>query len=527
MASAIEHAPTRPRRGSWRVRRGPLIDCAGVGVLALAVRLSLVLASPGGLTGNLSDDAAAYYAGADAIVHGRLPYRDFVLLHPPLLDLFLTPFAAIGALTSDHAGFVAATLATEAIGALNAGLIVLVGHRLGLGRWPVRLAGTFYAVWFSAVVADMGVRLETVANLLFLLGLLALTKSGRRYVVLAGAALGGAATVKIWGAVPALVAVGWYVVVRRRPAHAGWLAAGIAGATLLVCGPFFLASPRSMWRMVIIDQLTRRVDERPRLPQLTAMADVFPDLDGAALTAMLTVVSAAVVVVLALALRVPSVRLVTVIAIIELALLLLSPSYFPYYGAFAAPAVAISLGAAAGPSAARSSPRLAQLVGPGLATVVVAAAGIVLAFAIASVPQDVATRKFPRAAVARALAGTHCPMPDGPMVLIQTDQLTRTLADGCPNWIDVSGRVYDIDKAPQGADYPRSLNAKWQRDLRRYLLSGDRVILFRPGIGIGPTLRREIEQLPLLVDADGVTVYAVPAGLAAAQSPAVRHRERT
>jgi hypothetical protein len=133
-----------------------------------------------------------------------------------------------------------------------------------------------------------------------------------------------------------------------------------------------------------------------------------------------------------------------------------------------------------------------------------------LGHAIVSVPSAVATRKFPREAVARALAGTRCPTPDGPMVLIQTDLLSRTLADGCPNWIDVTGRVYDVDKAPQGADYPRSLNVKWQRDLRRYLLSGDRDILFRPGLGMGRDLRRRIDRLPLLVDADGVTVHAVP-----------------
>ena len=45
-------------------------------------------------------DAGVYYSAADALIHGRTPYRDFLLLHPPGLMLTLTPFAAIGRLSA-------------------------------------------------------------------------------------------------------------------------------------------------------------------------------------------------------------------------------------------------------------------------------------------------------------------------------------------------------------------------------------------------------------------------------------------
>lgn len=68
----------------------------------------------------LGYDDGGHYGAADALLSGRLPYRDFLLRHPPGIALALSPFAAIGRLTSDPTGMALARLACMAVGALNA-----------------------------------------------------------------------------------------------------------------------------------------------------------------------------------------------------------------------------------------------------------------------------------------------------------------------------------------------------------------------------------------------------------------------
>src|SRR4051812_19815082 len=81
---------------------GPVLPL--VVTLAAALRLGAVLLSPGGLLGVIGYDPGVYYSSAAAITFGRLPYDDYVLLHPPGLSLVLVPFALVGRLTTDHIG---------------------------------------------------------------------------------------------------------------------------------------------------------------------------------------------------------------------------------------------------------------------------------------------------------------------------------------------------------------------------------------------------------------------------------------
>ncbi len=61
-------------------------------MLAVAARVAVIVRH-GGLHGDFGYDPGVYFAAGDAFVHGRLPYRDFVLIHPPLEMLVLAPFA--------------------------------------------------------------------------------------------------------------------------------------------------------------------------------------------------------------------------------------------------------------------------------------------------------------------------------------------------------------------------------------------------------------------------------------------------
>jgi hypothetical protein len=119
-------------RRTWL--RGPVADAVAIAALAFVLRFGIVLFSNGGPGGMYGYDAGVYYSAADALTFGRVPYRDFVFLHPPGLMLLLTPFAALGRLTTDHAGYVVANLFFDVLAAINAVLVWTIARRWGLSR---------------------------------------------------------------------------------------------------------------------------------------------------------------------------------------------------------------------------------------------------------------------------------------------------------------------------------------------------------------------------------------------------------
>src|SRR4051794_2103677 len=164
---------------SWRRRATPLVVLtACVAVLALTVRLVTVLRGTG-LDGVLGYDDGVYYTGAAALVAGRAPYADFTLLHPPVVLLVLSPFAALGRLTSDHLGLAAARLAFMTLGAADAAMVTVLGARTL--RPAVRqclpaaaAGGVFYALWYSSVYATRTDLLEGIGTACLLVALLLL-----------------------------------------------------------------------------------------------------------------------------------------------------------------------------------------------------------------------------------------------------------------------------------------------------------------------------------------------------------------
>jgi alpha-1,2-mannosyltransferase len=277
--------------------------------VAFVLRLLVPLTSRG-LVGNYSYDASVYYSAGAALIHGRLPYRDFVLLHPPGVALAAAPAAWVGRLTSDHTGFALAALQFTALGAASAVLVALVARGLGVGRRAATAGGLFYAMWFLSVRNEYLSRLEPLGNFLVLCGLLGYVGIGerhsRRSAVLCGAALGAATSVKIWYAVP-LAVVLCFLLARRRPGDAGWTVLGAVAAAVLICGPFFALAPSSMWRMVISDQLGR--DQDNPLRAVVTLQELPIGLSWPAAYLLVAVLLLAVGVLLLAAWRAPVVRL--------------------------------------------------------------------------------------------------------------------------------------------------------------------------------------------------------------------------
>ena len=176
-----------------------------------------------------------------------LPYRDFLLLHPPGIVLALLPFAELGRLIGDGYGLALAEVAWMALGAVNAVLVTRILRDRGLV--PAAIGGLGYAVFFPAAYLDHYTSLETPATTCLLLGVLLLVRTspasriGPRTALAVGALVGAGAAFKIWGVVPAGAVLLWCM------ATSGWRRAlvatsGVGLGAAAICLPFF-ALPRA------------------------------------------------------------------------------------------------------------------------------------------------------------------------------------------------------------------------------------------------------------------------------------------
>ena len=157
------------------------------------------------------------------------------------------------------------------LGAVNAVLVIRVAQRLGLPRRASLVAGTVYALWFGALIAEFDARLEPLGCFLLLCGLLALLTARDRardastleraliFALVAGVAFGATISVKIWWTVPVVVLLCWELFVGRAVRRVAVMVAGIVGAVVVIDGPFLLAARSKMWTMVVLDQLGRPV----------------------------------------------------------------------------------------------------------------------------------------------------------------------------------------------------------------------------------------------------------------------------
>jgi hypothetical protein len=281
------------------------------------------------------------------------------------------------------------------------------------------------------------------------------------------------------------------------------LATGAAAAAVVVCLPFFANAPMAMFRMVVRDQTERgrsSLTSWHRLGSMFGFVPVPTDDRVTPVTVVLGVAVLALVVVAAVS-RQRGSGLVLGLLATETALLLVAPSYFTFYAAFLAPALALTVGCGAGALVAgRHLQRHLRAVLMPAATVAVVAvlAGLTYVDQTTTVGTAVPTSRLQDLA-----AGSRCVTADAPEALLLADALSRDLAHGCPVMVDVTGLTHDRD-APallaDGRPTPPADNEAWQRDLSRYLLSGQRIILSRSlESDVGPALRRDLAARRVLL----------------------------
>ncbi len=464
-----------------------------IAVAAFLFRLVPVLRG-GGLFGFGNYDDGVYYASATGLIHGLLPYRDFVLLHPPAITVLLAPFAAVAQLTSDSYGFAAARVAWMLLGAANAVLIWKILRPIG----PIAAAfgGFSYAVFYPAIYSDKSTLLEGPATTALLIAILLLqplvhTDSlPHGKALIAGALLGLAMTIKIWGVVTLLIVLGWLLLLRRYGVALRVLIASAAAATV-ICLPFFVAAPTAMWNQIVRDQLFRRASDVTSLERLDQMAGLSiisrpypPAITVAVVVALLGCA--------ALAWSYREARLPVLLMLGQGLYLLVIPMWFPHFAGFTAAPVALTAGAAMG--------RLMALLRatPARIAVGVLAAGALLVYA-----SDSATvtfnRRLPDQFRALTASTPGCVTSDDATALVATDTLSRNLSRGCRFIADLGGHSHDM-AAAAGVQVSRNRNQAFQRFALDYLRSGSVTILIRysGGRGFNAKTTAVLEQWPLL-----------------------------
>lgn len=419
-------------------------------VLAVAVLLRVVpWLLPHTFLGVQESDDGVYYASARLLLDGQVPYRDVTIVHPPGIAVLLAPFAAVGALLGDSVGMALARLAMVGVAVLNTVLVHRLAQRVP-GVNPL-LAAAVYAVMPNAVVAEHTVLLEPVVSLLCLTALLVLP----RRPFLAGVLCAAGVAVKLFAGAYVLVLLAWLLWQRRDALIA--YAAGLLAGTALLVGPLLAAAPHAFVTDVVRTQLERPADAADhglaRVTDLLGLHWTSPVIGTALLVALL--------VALARQGR-PAPERVLWLGVLGVGAVAFatSPSYFPHYAAFLAPALGIVLAGVARPLGA------AFLVGMVLTTT--------FDLARDSRPQDdwhAAGERIPDGACVWSELASY-PIAAG---------VFRPPTSDCPGWVDGRGVAYTRagDWPKDRSFYPAGFRADqgWQAETREQMSHADWLLL--------------------------------------------------
>jgi hypothetical protein len=246
-------------------------------LLALGLRL-YDLSRPGYLLGISEYDDGTDFGSAIRLVHGALPYRDFIMVQPPGITLIMFPVAlATKALGTGIAMAVARVVTVLASVAAVPVAGLLTRHR---GLFAALVTCGVIAIYPDSILGSRTVLLEPWLVLFCLLGALAVfdgdrVASSNRRLLLGGVLFGFAGAVKVWAILPVLVIL---VLTARRPRQAAIYAGGVAAGFCVPVLPFALTAPGTFYRSVIVAQLVRnditRIPEGYRLQQMLGLTHV-------------------------------------------------------------------------------------------------------------------------------------------------------------------------------------------------------------------------------------------------------------
>jgi len=453
-------------------------------LLALWLRVYYQYVRPGFLLGVNEYDDGPYFGGAVRLVHGALPYRDFIFVQPPGITLLMSPVGLLADWTGTAWGLAIGRLLTVAAGTASVVLGgLLVRHR---GLLAVLCTCGILAIYPDAVAAAHTVLVEPWLVLFCLAGAVAVfdgdaVAASTKRLVLGGVAFGFAGAVEAWAIVPVIMVLALCLPHLRRAAR---FAAGVAAGFLVPVLPFVAAGPSQFYRSLIVAQIgyrahAYRIGAWFRLRNMTGI----PGAQSWAHSTVLAVALAIVAFVAAaqatgwLATRRPPPALdwfATLSAALVVIMFLWPPQFHYHFSAFLAPFLGLSIALAATRLVAG-----AERLAGGLSAkrwLWPAAAGLAaVAVVVAAVFQGTSERPD-RPVIGPIPPALVSKIPAGACVL--TDQVSLTIAanrfvsdvPGCPLMVDTLGTdlaLSDGLKPATGAARVPAVTAVWREAFGR------------------------------------------------------------
>jgi hypothetical protein len=468
--------------------------------LALFLRL-WQLTKHGYLLGPTEYDDGVYFGGALRLIHGAVPYKDFITVQPPGVMLLMTPAALFaGPLGTAKALFIGRVL-TACAGAAGVTLTgLLIRHR---GALAVAVAGGFLAVYPDGVYAAHTVLIEPWLVLFCLAGALAvldgdhLTSSGRRLAA-GGVAFGFAGVCKAWAIFPVVVLLILLVShgpggLGRAPRRAAIFLGGILAGFALPVLPFAILAPRAFYSSVIVAQWARTDDIR--IPTSFRVASMLGLSHGPNLPHLLLAAAAVAIAALAagcsllatvISRRWPPPLEIFVMATAALIVLAFvwPPDYYYHYAAFLGPFLALAVvlpvarlaGLARPPrpalgtareTASPAAPRAAYRLGLTATAVIV----LVLAVLQGRTAPDPELHGIANAVIAdeKVFPAGSCVLTDTVSYTIAANRFFSTERD-CPIMVDSIGTDYSLshgENAANGAGNAPAVQRVWLSALSR------------------------------------------------------------
>lgn len=430
------------------------------------------LLSAGGFDAVLGYDDGVYYGAATAFNHGLIPYKDFVMVHPPGILLILSPFTWLAHLTSDAIGLSVARIFFMFIGATSAYLIYRIGRRYD--RTTGVIAALIYSVWMPVVRIERTPYLEGIGSLALLIALYLLPKATTawRRVLIAGAVLGLAVSTKLWFALPVVIIFLWLLFSKQFKSAIIFGASSLLTFGIVISWFWYNAGSR-FWELILTAQLNRGgngVGSFSRINQIFNFTS-FAFLNNKKLQFSVGIALLAIIII-------PFIKyfrkrdqgiLILALFAAQFLVLMQTPVFFNAYPSFVAATFALISGITLG--------AIHRNILTGVFILALVAVGIYGSLTQApgrDLPTQVEQLQFKDA---------KCVTTDSPAVLALTNTLTRDLHNKCNLIFDVSGTIYGINHGLNPNNYSatkrRWHSAEYQAEVEKYLASGNIVILAR------------------------------------------------